>query len=124
MLIPYFQNPITAGFPSPADDFIDNAIDLNRTLIKHPAATFFVKAEGGMLAHLGIFHNSTLVVDRALSARNNDVVVAVLEGNFVVRQYRIRNGQHYLVDTSSAVELHDNIDYELWGVVSYVIHKP
>ena len=73
-----------AGFPSPADDYIDKKLDLNELCIKNPSATYFVKVQGESMKEAGIFDGDTLIVDRALDAENNDIVVAVLNGDLLV----------------------------------------
>lgn len=78
-----------AGFPSPGDDYIDKTLDLNELVIKHPAATFFVRVQGESMKDAGIFDGDILIVDRSLEAANNDIVVAVLNGDLVVKKLEV-----------------------------------
>jgi SOS-response transcriptional repressor LexA len=80
--IPLFLAKVAAEFPSPADDYLDKKIDLNEELIRHPAATFFVRVEGDSMRDAGIFSGDLLIVDHSLEAKENAVVVAVLDGEF------------------------------------------
>jgi len=86
--LPLFVTGISAGFPSPADDYIDRKLDLNELLITHPAATFFVRVEGNSMINAGIHSGDILVVDRALEPNNNNVVLAVLDGEFTVKRIK------------------------------------
>ena len=86
--LPLFISRIPAGFPSPADDYIDKNLDLNESLIKHPAATFFVRVEGDSMVDAGIYSGDILIVDRALETINNKIIVAILDGEFTVKRIR------------------------------------
>ena len=80
--LPFFSSLVKAGFPSPADDHIEGKLDLNQFLIKHPAATFFVRVEGNSMENGGIHHGDILIVDRAITPKNGQIVVAILNGEF------------------------------------------
>ncbi|HPC48368.1 MAG TPA: translesion error-prone DNA polymerase V autoproteolytic subunit, partial [Deltaproteobacteria bacterium] len=86
--VPLYTARVSAGFPSPADAFVDGRLDLNEHLVAHPAATFFVRVEGTSMIDAGIHPGDILIVDRALEPRNGSVVVAVLDGEFTVKRYR------------------------------------
>lgn len=121
---PYFEGKVSAGFPSPADDFADEKIDLNELLIKHPAATFFVRVKGKSMKNAGIRDGDLLVVDRAEEPKNNSIVVALLNGEFTVKRIRIKNKQMYLVPENKhfkETEITDDLDFEIWGIVKHVI---
>ena len=82
---PLFLVPVSAGFPSPADDYIENQLDLNKHLIKHPAATFFVKVKGDSMIDAGIHSGDILIIDRSLEATDKKVVIAVVDGELTVK---------------------------------------
>ena len=90
--LPVFLGRLPAGFPSPADDYIEGKLDLNRHLIKHPAATFFVRVSGDSMTGAGIHSGDLLVVDRSLEAIDGNVIVAALDGDLTVKRFRKRNG--------------------------------
>lgn len=124
--LPLFASPISAGFPSPADDYIERRLDLNRRLIRDCAATFIVRAEGESMIGAGIFSGDLLIVDRGLTANNGDIVVAVVDGEFLVKRLEKKGERVFLVAENPKfpkIELHEQREAELWGVVSYSIHK-
>ena len=124
--IPLFTTGISAGFPSPADDFIDKTLDLNEFLITHPSATFFVRVEGTSMIEAGINPGDILIVDKALEPRPGSIVIAVLDGEFTVKRYQISGGRYYLLAANpdfKPIEIKENMMVEIWGVVTYVIHK-
>jgi DNA polymerase V len=126
MEIPLFTAGVSAGFPSPADDFVDRSLDLNEFLIKHPAATYFVKVEGTSMIGSGIHPGDILIVDRAIEPSDSSIVIAVLNGEFLVKRFRRdSNGCRLLPENPSykAIELKEGMHLEVWGVVTYVIHK-
>ena len=123
---PLYANPVCAGFPSPADDYIEGKLDLNEHLIRHPAATFFVRAAGDSMVGAGIHHGDILIVDRALEVSNGDVVIAVLEGELTVKRIRLAGGKRVLAPENSRykpIELADDAEVTVWGVVTHVIHE-
>ena len=126
-LIPYVLSRISAGFPSPADDYIENNLSLSELLIRNHLSTFLMKASGDSMTDVGINHNDILVVDRSLEPKNRDIVIAIFEGNLTVKRLLIKtNGSGVLKSENS---LHKNIlipeitDLEIWGVVTSVIHQ-
>ena len=126
MELPLFLSRIRAGFPSPADDYLDKKLDLNEHLIKHPAATFFVKVKGDSMIKVGIHSGDILVVDRSLEPRDKKIVIAVLNGEFTVKRVRKMKDKLYLVsenDDYVPIEIKDGADFEIWGVVVHVIHS-
>jgi DNA polymerase V len=115
-----------AGFPSPAEDYIDCALDLNEYLIKHPSATFFVRVHGDSMKGAGIFHDDILIVDRALEARDQSVVLAILDGEFTVKRLNIRGTKTYLLPENKhymPIEITEGNDFQVWGIVTNVIHR-
>jgi len=125
-LRPLFLSRVPAGFPSPADDYIEGKLDLNKHLIKHPAATFFVRVIGDSMVEAGIYSGDLLIVDRALEAVDNNIVVAILNGELTVKRMKHVHGQLFLVPENkdySPIHVLEESDFEIWGVVSSVIHK-
>jgi DNA polymerase V len=124
--IPLFNESVKAGFPSPADDFIDKHIDLNELLIRHPAATFFVRVKGDSMVNAGIFSGDVLVVDKALEAKNNCIVIAVINGELTVKRLRRTGERLQLVpenDNYSIIEIDSEMSFQIWGVVKSVIRE-
>lgn len=124
--IPLVLSPVCAGFPSPATDYIDKKIDLNEYIIKHPEATFYVKCQGDSMLGAGIHPGDILVVDRALNAKHGNVVVAVLDGEFTVKKLVVREKNVFLVAENSNysdILIKENMEFEIWGVVTTVIHS-
>ena len=115
-----------AGFPSPGDDYVDKALDLNELVIKHPSATFFLRVQGESMKDAGIFDGDILVIDRALEAVSNDIVVAVLNGDLVVKKLEITNDRKIRLVASnqsySPIEITPDMKFEIWGVVTYSLH--
>ena len=122
---PVFLVPVAAGFPSPAEDYIEGTLDLNSYLIKHPAATFFVKVTGYSMINAGIHPGDTLIIDRALEPVNKNVVIAVLNGELTVKRLKIENKKIFLIpenNSYSPIKIDKDMDFEIWGVVTNVIH--
>ena len=120
--------PCGTGFPSPADDYIEERLDLNKLLIEHPAATFYARVEGDSMIDAGIYHDDILIIDKAEEAKHQNVVVAWINGEFAVKTYYIdpRLGKLFLVprnDKYPPQEVTPEMDYTIWGVVTYNIHK-
>jgi DNA polymerase V len=88
--LPLFISKVSAGFPSPAQDYVEQTLDLNELCIKRPAATFFVRVEGESMIEAGIFHNDILVVDRSVKPTHGDIVVAHIDGEFTVKELCLR----------------------------------
>lgn len=124
--IPFFISPVSAGFPSPAADYIEKSLDLNEYLVKHPTATFFVRVSGNSMIKAGIFSGDMLIVDRSLSPQQDSVVVAILNGEFTVKRFRREGGRVVLYpenDEYKPIAINENTDFQIWGVVTSVIHK-
>jgi DNA polymerase V len=123
--IPMVSARVQAGFPSPADDHLERALDLNEHLVKHPSATFFVRVQGESMRDAGIRTGDILVVDRSLTAASGNIVVAMLDGDFTVKRLRRHGGRLFLeaeADGFEPWEISDSRDLVIWGVVTYVIH--
>jgi len=124
--LPLFSSRVPAGFPSPGDDYIDQTLDLNE-LVKHPSDTFLVKVEGDSMINAGIHDGDILVVDRALEADNNKVVVANLDGELTVKRLSIKDTRVLLMPDNpkyEPIEIRPLSDFRIMGVVTFVIHKP
>ncbi|MBF0382293.1 MAG: repressor LexA [Magnetococcales bacterium] len=125
--IPLFSSMVPAGFPSPADDYIENQLDLNQYLINHPAATFFVRVSGTSMTGAGINHGSILVVDRSLEPNDGDIVVAVIHGELTVKRLkRYQGGRVFLVPENpdyKPVELTQEMEVTIWGVVTSAVQE-
>jgi DNA polymerase V len=122
---PIFMATVPAGFPSPAADYEEGKLDLNRHLIKNPAATFFVRVTGDSMVKAGIHNGDLLVVDRSIEPRDKNVVIAVVNGELTVKRIRIRKNKLTLEAENEAYqsqEINDQIEFEVWGVVTNVIH--
>ena len=125
--IPLFSATVQAGFPSPADDHMDKALDLNEHLVTNPVATFFVKAKGDSMKDAGIQSGDIMIVDRSVSPKDKQIVVAMLDGEFTVKRLRRKKGQVFLVAENNAfppMEITGDQELIIWGVVTYVIHQP
>jgi DNA polymerase V len=123
---PLFMATVPAGFPSPAADYEEGKLDLNRHLIRNPAATFFVRVTGDSMLKAGIHSGDLLVVDRSLEPRDKNVVIAVVNGELTVKRIRIRKNRLTLEaenDAYQSQEINDQIEFEVWGVVTNVIHE-
>ncbi len=122
---PCFLNPVSAGFPSPAEDYLEGTLDLNRYLIAHPAATFYIRVVGDSMTGAGIFSGDLAIVDRSLDPREGHIVIAVVEGGFTVKRLKRVEGRFALAAENPA---HPGIvipesGFEVWGVVIHVIHS-
>ena len=117
---------IQAGFPSPADDWLEEELDLNAHLIKHPAATFFARVQGESMIDAGIHENDLLIIDRSIEANNNDLVVCMLNGDFTLKRICFAGSHISLIPANQDFPIiHVNLseDFEVWGVVKHVIHS-
>ena len=124
--LPVFLGRLPAGFPSPADDYLEGKLDLNRHLIKHPAATFFVRVTGDSMIGAGIHSGDLLVVDRSLEPADKHVVVAVLDGELTVKRLFKQHGVLRLLPENlnyQPIEITPQQTIEIWGVVTSVIHS-
>ncbi len=123
---PLFLVSVAAGFPSPAEDYLDGRLDLNEYLIKHRAATFFLRAAGDSMTGAGIRHGDILIVDRALDPADGDIVIAALEGELTVKRIRKSGGELMLMPENAQykpVRVTEEMDVSVWGVVTAVIHS-
>ena len=123
---PLFLDSVSAGFPSPATDYLENKLDLNEHLVKHPAATFIVKASGPSMIEAGILSGDLLIVDRSIVPKNDNIVIASVFGDLTVKKLRKKGSALFLVSANneySSIEVKEEMECFIWGVVTYVIHK-
>jgi DNA polymerase V len=122
---PLFLSGVSAGFPSPADDYLDRKLDLNEYLIKNQAATFFVRVAGDSMTGAGINDNDILVVDRSLEPANNSIVIAVVNGELTVKRLiKNRNSCRLVAENPAypALDISEETALEIWGVATFAIH--
>jgi DNA polymerase V len=123
--LPLYASRVAAGFPSPADDHLEDPLDLNQYLVKHPAATFFARAGGRSMTGDGIHHGDLLVVDRSLEPRDGRIVVAVVNGEMTLKKLKIEDGRVWLMPANpdyAPIKLGEGMELMIWGVVTHVIH--
>ncbi|MGA7324322.1 MAG: translesion error-prone DNA polymerase V autoproteolytic subunit [Rhodomicrobium sp.] len=119
--LPFYQARVPAGFPSPADDYLEGELDLNELLIEHPAATFFVRLAGDSMVRAGLFDGDILIVDRAVKASHRHIVVAVIDGEMTVKRLFARGGQVELRPENPAykpIVIGEGRELVIWGVVT------
>lgn len=123
---PLYASRVSAGFPSPADDYVEAKLDLNQFLIKHPAATFFVRVEGDSMTGAGIFPDDILVVDRSITPTDGKIVIAVLNGELTVKRLKKAQNKIILMPENaqfSPIKITEEMDFSIWGVVTACIKK-
>ena len=123
---PLYLCSVQAGWPSPADDYIDEQINLHEIAVKNPAATFFLQAAGDSMIGVGIHDGDLLVVDRSAEARHNRIVIAALDGELLVKRLRQLGRRTWLSPANPdfpEIEITDREYVHIWGVVTYVLHK-
>ena len=127
LTIPYYLQKVGAGFPSPATDYIEDDIDLNSHLITNAPATFIIRVQGKSMTNVGIYDGDLLIVDKSINPKNFSTVIANINEELVVKNLVKSKGDNYLTsgskNTSDRINLTDNPEIIIWGVVTYVIHK-
>lgn len=126
LLLPYYDNSIPAGFPSPALDYIEQRLDLNEHLIEHPNSTFIIKVKGDSMVEAGINDEDLLIVDKSRQPEMGQVVIAELNGEFTVKFIEEIKGELYLVPANKKFDpilINDETEFMVWGIVIYTIHK-
>lgn len=121
-----YLSPVAAGFATAVEDYLEGALDLNALVVKHPAATFYVKAAGDSMRDAGIQSGDILAVDRSLEAAHGKIVIAILNGEFTVKKLRLEGKQVYLDPANpdySPIKVPPRSDFQVWGVVTYVIRQ-
>lgn len=122
--VPLASSGVHAGFPSPADDFLEGSLDLNTLVIKHPEATFFARVEGDSMKNEGITEGDILVVDKAIEPYDGCLAVAYVDGEFTLKRVRLEPGRLLLVPGNPeypAIEITPENDFAVWGVVQWIV---
>ena len=124
--IPLLTDSVSAGFPSPADDYTEENIDLNEHLISNPFSTFFLRVKGESMINAGIKDKDLIIVDKSLIAKPGDIVIAMIDGEFTIKRLSIKNDELYLKAENHNYpdfRFKNHIDVQIWGVVIYSIHS-
>jgi DNA polymerase V len=124
--IPYITEGVSAGFPSPAADFMETNIDLNKELSENPLATFYIKVKGNSMIDAGINDKDVLVVDRSLEPQNNKIAICCIDGEFTVKRIQVEKDCLYLMPENSnyePIKVTEENQLIIWGMVTYVIKK-
>lgn len=124
--IPLAESGVHAGFPSPADDFLEGSLDLNSLVIRHPEATFFARVEGDSMKDEGIVEGDILVVDKSIEPYDGCLAVAVIDGEFTLKRVRMEPDKILLVPANpkyKVIEIFPDNEFSVWGVVRYVVKK-
>ncbi|MFN4082908.1 MAG: LexA family protein [Bacteroidia bacterium] len=122
--LPYVQSGISAGFPSPALDFVDISIDLNKHLIKHPSATFYGRVKGNSLKNAGISDGDLLVIDRSLNPTNGKIAVCYIDGEFTAKRILLKKDELWLMPENEdyqPIKIEEDNNFIVWGIVTHVI---
>jgi DNA polymerase V len=124
--LPLFLESVSAGFPSPADDYLEGKLDLNDFLISNPAATFLVRVTGDSMMEAGIYSGDLLIVDRSIAPKDRSIVIAVINGELTVKRLRFTKSKLYLHPENKdykPIEITQEMNFEVWGVVKTVVHS-
>ena len=124
--IPYITEGVSAGFPSPATDFMETNIDLNKELSENPLATFYIKVKGNSMIDAGINDKDVLVVDRSLEPQNNKIAICCIDGEFTVKRIQVEKDCLYLMPENpnyEPIKVTEENQLIIWGMVTYVIKK-
>ena len=126
MKVTLHLNSARAGFPSPANDYLEGEIDLNRYLIKNSLATFIVKSQGNCMLQAGIHSGDLLIVDKSIKPKNNSIVIASINGDLIVKRIKI-SGKKFLLTSDNKeygnIKINNESDIFIWGIVTKVIHN-
>lgn len=125
LFLPLYASRVHAGFPSPAEDYVEGKLDLNELLIKRPAATYYVRAVGDSMTPL-IYPNDLLVVDRSISAKHGTVIIAMINAELTIKRLHHRFGETRLVSENTAyapIEIEGDIELWYWGVVTGIVRQ-
>ena len=124
--IPLLTDSVSAGFPSPADDYTEENIDLNEHLISNPFSTFFLRVKGDSMINAGIKDQDLIIVDKSLTAKPGNIIIAMIDGEFTIKRLSIKNNELYLKAENHNYpdfRFKNHIDIQIWGVVIYSIHS-
>ncbi len=126
LVLPVADEGIKAGFPSPAQDFMDVAIDLNKELVKHPSSTFYGRVKGDSMIDAGIFDGDLLIIDKSLEPHNGDMAVCFIDGEFTLKYIKIEEKVIWLIPANKnyqPIKVTEANDFLIWGIVTYSIKK-
>ena len=124
--IPLLTDSVSAGFPSPADDYTEENIDLNDYLISNPFSTFFLRVKGDSMINAGIKDKDLIIVDKSLRAKPGNIIIAMIDGEFTIKRLSMKNNELYLKAENHNYpdfRFKNHIDVQIWGVVIYSIHS-
>ena len=124
--LPYYDTRVQAGFPSPAEDHLEESLDLNTLVIDNPSATFFVRVAGESMREIGITDGDILIVDRSIESWDNRIVVAVIDSEFTIKRFTKRNGTVVLEAENPdypSIRITEEMDFSVWGVVCWTLKK-
>ena len=124
--VQFFDGAVPAGFPSPAEDHLDIDLDLSNYLIQNPSATFCVRVEGDSMVGAGIQSGDVILIDRSLTPNPRSIVLAVIDGEFTVKRVDIVDDKLFLIPENprlKPIEVAEGANFQVWGVVTFVIHK-
>lgn len=124
MEIPVLSTPISAGFPSPALDFIDLSIDMNKYLIKRPTSTFYGRVKGQSMKDVGISDGDLLVIDKSIAPKDDQVAVCYLDGEFTLKKIKLEKDICWLIPANESyqpIQVTSQNDFLIWGIVTHVI---
>lgn len=122
--LPLISEGISAGFPSPAIDFVDLSIDMNKHLVKHPSTTFYGRVKGESMKDAGIFDGDLLVIDKSLEPIDNKIAVCYIDGEFTIKRIKKDKNEVWLIpanDAYSPIQIKEGNDFQIWGIVTHVI---
>jgi DNA polymerase V len=122
MKIPVILQKVSAGFPSPATDYVQDEIDLNSELIKNPPATFLIRVQGNSMTEHKIINGDLLVVDRSLNLKNDCIAIINFNNELVVKNIIKENNNFYIKNKEDKILINENSDINVWGIVTYIIH--
>jgi DNA polymerase V len=127
LTVPFYLHKASAGFPSPATDYIEEDVDLNIHLIKNVPATFIIRVQGKSMTDVGIYDGDLLVVDKSLKPKSFSIVVANVHDELVVKNFVKEKDEQFLTSSSKKIEdkiiINNDSEISIWGVVTYVIHS-
>ena len=124
--VPFYEASVSAGFPSPAEDFMDVELNLQDYLIQHPSATFCVRVTGDSMIKAGISSGDVMIVDRSLEPKDGSIVLAVLNGEFTVKRIKKNKDQLLLIPENvkfAPIVVSEEMNFKVWGVVTHVVHQ-
>ena len=122
MKIPVILQKVSAGFPSPATDYVQDEIDLNSELIKNPPATFLIRVQGNSMTEHKIINGDLLVVDRSLNLKIDCIAIINFNNELVVKNIIKENNNFYIKNRAEKILINENSDVNIWGIVTYIIH--